>query len=282
MSAGNLVLVPVNLADRGTIAADPAMVANLPPEYLLQQGRSFVARSTSTDPQAIAGNLEAAAMVDALALCGHNLSGGATIRWRLYSEADQGGSLTYDSGALAVGTVIPWGSFDWGVGHSWGATYEEGAGDQYAIHLMAAPKVCGSWQVDITDGDNPDGYMEARRLVIGRAFRPQCNASYGLQWGWVSQTAHQRTAAGSLDSEIGPRYRTLSFALNYLYEAERATLARQITEPAEEVLVVVFPSEATSSRRFADYSFLGKVDQLPPYTLASYRSIQAEFRIEET
>ena len=94
--------------------------------------------------------------------------------------------------------------------------------------------------------------------------------------------SHQRTAAGSLDSEIGPRYRTLSFALNYLYEAERATLARRITEPADEVLVVVFPAEATSSRRFADYSFLGKVAELPAYSLASYRSIQAAFRIEET
>jgi hypothetical protein len=178
--------------------------------------------------------------------------------------------------------VIPWGSFDWGVGHSWGATYEEGAGDQYAIHLMAAPKVCGSWQVDITDGDNPDGYLEARRLVIGRAFRPKYNASYGLPWRWVSMTAHQRNAAGSLDSEIGPRYRTMSFGLNYLSEAERATLSRRITEPADEVLVAVFPGSATSSQQFADYSFLGKVDELPTYTLASYGTIQAAFRIEET
>lgn len=223
----NLRIVADNVADDATIAASTTAGA-LTTSNLQTDVKSEVWRSTSTS--ATLTVTWATPQVIAFAgLAWANLTSTATIRVRGYANTADADPAV-DSGTVKACAYTPLGSWRWGVeplgvnGYRRGGvnTFSTGGGAYARAWLTAT--MCRKVTIEITDTDNPDGYIEAARLVIGSYWSPKYNAAYGAKPGIIDSSKHERSDAGTLRTDIGTRCRSLSVDLSMMPETDRAVL----------------------------------------------------------
>jgi hypothetical protein len=258
----NVRLVTPNLADDATLSASPAMVAALPQANLQDPARARTARSVGLpSPQYVRGNWSASSTVNCAALVRHNLSGGATVRFKLWSGLNQTGTLVYDSGAITLGTIIPYGEYVYGV-DVYGATLFQDWPVSLVV-LWFAQVIALSFELQMNDPSNSAGYMEASRLVVGNYFAPARNFSYGHKFRWEDDSTQERADGGTLRTDTREPYRVFRFNLDWLDEAARATLANKLRDAGKtaEVFVAMYPDDAGTKGR--DYTALMKIIQMP-------------------
>jgi hypothetical protein len=211
------------------LSATPAMSATLPVTNLQTQERDYVARTTSTAPQAIKGNLtySRSSDTDGIALIG-DYSSNATIRIRLYSEINQGGTVVFDTGEQEVQKSLGWGDFIWAVDHAWGggSVFEANSSNIFYFVFFDDPRYYTgggkykSFQIDLDDA-HPAGYMQFRRLYLGTVLSTRCNPTYGYSFGLKDDTVQKRDDAGGLHSTTVQQYRTVKYTLEFMSEDER-------------------------------------------------------------
>lgn len=261
----NLRIVPTNAVDAATLSSAD-FTATLPVTNLQLEGRARVARTTNaTGTKTINGNFAGTTLCSALVLYGHNLSGTATWRLRLYAGANQTGTVVYDSTTLTPQTVVGWGAFQWGV-ESWGS-YIFRDWEQPFYSLFFADTYALSFKLELTDSLNPAGYLQAGRLIMGRYLSPYYNASYGLSLSWDTTSQQRRTLGGSVRTDRRATFRRLSFDLEALAAGERALwldLARSMSLH-KEMFVSVYPGVGGELER--DHSILCKFGQVPSSVL---------------
>lgn len=261
----NLRIVPTNAVDTATLTSAD-FTATLPVTNLQLEGRARVARtSTATGTKTINGNFAGTTLCSALVLYGHNLSGTATWRLRLYAGTNQTGTVVYDSTTLTPQTVVGWGAFQWGV-ESWGS-YIFRDWEQPFYALFFADTYALSFKLELDDSLNPAGYLQAGRLIIGRYLSPYYNASYGLSLSWDTSSQQRRTLGGSVRTDRRATFRRLSFDLEALAAGERALwldLARSMSLH-KEMFVSVYPGVGGELER--DHSILCKFGQVPSSVL---------------
>lgn len=261
----NLRIVPTNAVDTATLTSAD-FTATLPVTNLQLEGRARVARTTNaTGTKTINGNFAGTTLCSALVLYGHNLSGTATWRLRLYAGTNQTGTVTYDSTTLTPQTVVGWGAFQWGV-ESWGS-YIFRDWEQPFYSLFFADTYALSFKLELTDSLNPAGYLQAGRLIMGRYLSPYYNASYGLSLSWDTTSQQRRTLGGSVRTDRRATFRRLSFDLEALAAGERALwldLARSMSLH-KEMFVSVYPGVGGELER--DHSILCKFGQVPSSVL---------------
>lgn len=261
----NLRVISSNAVDAATLtSADFA--ATLPVTNLQVEGRARVARTTNaTGTKTINGNFSGSTLCSALVLYGHNLSGTATWRLRLYNGTNQTGSVVYDSTTLTPLTVTGWGSFAWGV-ETWGSgIFRDWEQPFYALWFTEVFAL--SFRLELVDTLNPAGYLQASRLIIGRYLSPYFNANYGLSLSWQTSSEQRRTLGGSVRTDRRATFRRLSFDLETLDAAERALwldLARS-NSLHKEMFVSVYPTLGGELER--DHSILAKFSRAPDNTL---------------
>ncbi|NDH64091.1 MAG: hypothetical protein EBY18_21155 [Alphaproteobacteria bacterium] len=106
------------------------------------------------------------AACNGLVLVGHNLTGAATLRLRGKATPDVTVSPTVDTTAVSA----------------WPATGKPAVGD-WPQHLSwlswSNSTALRYWRLDIADGANPAGYLQAGRLVLGRYWQPSINFDLG-------------------------------------------------------------------------------------------------------
>lgn len=261
----NLRLVSTNAVDTATLTSSD-FTATLPVTNLQLEGRARVARTTNaTGTKTINGNFSGTTLCSALVLYGHNLSGTATWRLRLYSGTNQTGTVVYDSTTLQPQTVVGWGAFQWGV-ESWGS-YIFRDWEQPFYSLFFTDTYALSFRLELVDTVNPAGYLQASRLIIGRYLTPYFNASYGLSLYWDTSSVQRRTLGGSVRTDRRATYRRLRFDLEALAAGERALwldLARSVSLH-REMFVSVYPGLGGELER--DHSMLCKFGQVPSSSL---------------
>lgn len=279
----NVRLITPNYADDATITSSPAMVSTLPITNLQDSLRGRVARSTSLATQTYLFDWSSAINVNALTIERHNYSPAATIRYRLWDGAAQSGTLLYDSTAFSNGTTIPWGTLRWGI-DSFGGT-NIFIGWAYAwtklYHDSAISARSGS--IVITDAANPDGYMQASRLRIGRYFEPVVGIAQGdFTPSWRESTTQQRTAGGSLRSDNLNPYRRFAFALRNLASAEMDELFEisRVVGLRKDLFVDIMPGVGGRRER----NFSGPVKFVQPLDFPNVRfdTYQTEIVVEES
>jgi hypothetical protein len=253
----NLRILYRNLADAATLAASPALVSTLPVANLQVTGRARVARTTSTADQAITGDWGSAQPVNGIVLWRHNLTETSTWRVRLYAGANQTGTLLYDSGGLA-GEMMPLGDLRWGV-DPLGATLQRGWSVAYQAVLWTPTVQARSFRIDLSDPDNPAGYLQVARLFIGAYWSPVQNADYGAAMAWTDDSELIRTDGGSLRTFIRAVSRQLSFSLSRMEEADRGAFVDLVREVGRvhEVFISLFPEAGGKLER--DHQILGKI-----------------------
>ena len=260
----NVRFIFPNVADDATLTCSPAAASTLPVTNLQTQTRGELWRSNSViSAQHIYGDLSGYQTVSAMALVRHNLTATATYRLRLYDQTAQSGTLLYDSGTVTLGgTLLGWGSFDWGV-DPWGSA---SLADWPVPYLVAwfDPVLALSFDLQLDDTASADGYLEAARLVLGGYVEPTYNMSYGLDMSWREQSKQTRTEGGTLRTDEREPYRRFSFALDHLSVSERATLMDRFRRAGlrNDLFLSCFP-EDTDADRERDYSGLVKLVETP-------------------
>lgn len=279
----NVALIVENYADEATLSTTTGMETALPLEYLQRGGRSLVARTTGVTDWVIKGAWSAVKAVRAFALARNNLSGGSTVRFRVWSGAAWDGNLVYDSGTLNGARTIEWGQLRWGV-DPWGGVY---AADlpRHFVRVLDQAVAGQSFQIDISNATNPDGYLEVGRLFIGPVLQPAYNADYDNVLTPVDTSEHTRMADGTLATDEGVQYRRFEFALSWLSDTERGRFFTALRRAGrrQEVLVCLYPGDSDAqSARFYDFTLIAKITNDPPFAHSHYNNHGLSFVFEET
>lgn len=230
----------------------------LPLAYTQRSGRAYVWRSTTTDQQVLEASFTGSRFVSMVVLYAHNLSTEGEARLELL----QAGQVVYDSGSLVLSGVIPLGQWRAGI-DPWGSSDISELPIQQFAYWLDMPIGCDAYRITLTDPNNPAGYLEVGRIFAGRHFSPSYNASYGLELTWQEFSENRRTEAGSLRTVGSGIARRLSFSLDYLDDADRRTLTRELLRVGRrnDLYVSVYPERggltefehAFAARREDDY-----------------------------
>lgn len=215
----NLRVVFSNVADTATTYTASSTAGNLAASNMKTEIKSEVWRSVGTSATLTLkwGSSQSVGVV-ALPFCA--LTSTATVRVRCYADAAMA-SLVTDTGAVTA-CASNFDSFTFGAiplgvnGFAYG-------GSTYAC-LWLSPVSVQAITIDIVDTANPNGYIEAARLVIGPYWTPSTNCQYGAVLTPADMSKHTRDDAGNLRTDRGPQYKTLSFDMQAMSTADRNTL----------------------------------------------------------
>lgn len=257
----NVRIIAPNEADDCVLSASPAMVATLPVEYLQDQTRARVARSTGLhSPQYIRGTFNAVKLISAFCVDRHNLTGAGTLRLKLWDDVNQTGTLLADI-TVNLGNPTAWGDLPWGV-FTWGDDVFADWPVAFSV-LWFTPVRALSFELQITDLANTNGYYEAARLFLGLYWSPVINMSYAPAMSWIDNSVQERTSGGSLRTDAEDPYRRWEFDLRYLSVTERGTLAELLRRNGkrQDLFLSMFPEEGGQKER--DYAGRAKLIEVP-------------------
>ncbi len=164
--------------DQATISASSA-VAGLPVANVAQEFVGKVWRSTADTGQWVKFDLETAQKVTMLAIFGHNLTSGATIK-------------------LEANTTDSWALPPYSHTLTWNAL---------AI-VEFLDQTYRWWRISIEDGANPDGYIEIGRICAGEYYEPAVNVVETVQKSLVDPSTVEESDGRNEWSVERTKYRT--------------------------------------------------------------------------
>lgn len=279
-ATARLRILSPNLFDAAALTDSPAMAATLPIGNLQDAARARVARTVGLPAiQYLRGDWAAAVACNGFVLWRHNLSGAATLRFRLYAGPAQTGALLYDSGPVKMGNIIPYGEIIYGT-DVYGA-WLFNAWPVACTILWFASVLAGSFELALSDPANPAGYMQASRIFLGQYFSPGDNFSYGAKMRWEDDSTQERTDGGSLRTDTREPYRVLRLALDFLTEADRAALAEilRANGKSKDLFVSMHPGD--SGTKLRDYSVAVKIIEMPDLTSNAPLNYQSDLVLAE-
>lgn len=212
----NLRVVYDNAASStyGCVVTATSTAGTLVPANLLTDLKSEIWRGTSTT-QTITLTWATAQAIHMVALPFASLTPTATIRVR--GNATPGGTQLFDTGV-----ITPAGSAaSFYLQTHTANQYGFGAGVTPALWFTGAS--VREVTILITDTSNPNGYIEAARVVAGNYWSPVNQCEVGAEVMMADLSRHERDDGGGLRTDRGPRYKTLSFDLSYMPAADRST-----------------------------------------------------------
>ena len=194
--------------------------------------------------------------VSAVALPACNLSAGATIRVRLYSDAG-GASLLADSGVRFACPGPGLDEWDWSAPIN-ANSFIFGGYSKTAVYFPTIQFVRRA-VIDLVDTYAPNGMIDCSRLVAGVYWTPRHGAGYGVQAGIVDSSVQTRNDAGDLLADRGAQSESLSFPMPYMPESDRSRLAQIFRRvgTAQNFLLSLYPDEGMTLKE-QDHMIFGK------------------------
>lgn len=267
----NLRIVSDNAANRSTVTAT-STAGTLVPANLITDLKSDIWRSTSTTAT-LTLTWTAAETVAMVALVFASLTPTATIRVRGYTNAGD------PTPVVDTGTVTA-------TQYNFGATlaanqYGFGGGVTTALYFTAS--VVKQVTILITDTSNTLGYVEAARVVAGNYWSPVNNCEVGCEVCEQDLSKHERSDAGDLRTDRGPRYKTLSFDLSYMPTADRNALwqvmiVNGMTRP---VFISLNPDYAADKQEEQIFQIYGKQSRMSTIKYQLVNQFSSKLDIEE-
>ena len=158
-------------------------------------------RTSGISAQQLRATWAANVSIAAVALCHHNLTASATWRVRLYSDAAFT-TQVYDSGTVTAYDATEMTALD-AIGDASFTEYKNSV-------LWFSATTARSMTIDLTDGSNGDGFLQAARLFAG----PYTELARNFNWGHaitpVSPAEQITTLGGStIGTWAGPVKRQL-------------------------------------------------------------------------
>ena len=264
----NLLIGGSSLMADAVINSVSTEVAALPSENVLNEQPSRVWRTTSDTTQQIIVDLGALTTVNVnfAALLWTNLTTAASIRCRFGPTLVSigGGTPTFDSGTI---TPITQAQVDMGRQHYVGFDTDGGAVTRYL-------------KFEISDAANPDGYIQAGRILLGNAWQPAINMQYGNAFGFVDKSRKTRSLGSRLSTLHIPAYLEADFTLGFQSEAEMMDSALPLDHDINAKLDMVYVSDPASTYKHGSIIH-GKMSKLSPIVNPRYGIYQKKYNVEE-
>ncbi|WP_173087388.1 hypothetical protein [Devosia sp. 1635] len=280
---GKIMLLYDNQSDIGSVTgpASALPVANLQIDTLEQ-----VWRSASDDPSDTRFDValpEVVAM-KAIVVGPTNLTTANRYRVRAFPDASRSNAF-YDSGWEQSAVRATFGSLPWGSPYLWSGYQPPDDPDRgtFIIHVLPYAVAQLFWTIEIDDEGNPDGFIEASRLLMCRTVEPSINYQVGQNGlAFEDNSKRSRTLGGGeqIWRRINPR--VFQFGFDYLPESEAFNdfydLMRHTGYDRE---VFVIPDPDASALEMQRRSFLGTFSQMNPLSQVAFGYAAAGFTIKE-
>ena len=208
----NLRVLYENQAKRAATISASTVAGALVPTNLLNDIKTSVHRSTAT---LVVYTLTwtKAVPLNTVALAFTNLTAGATMRTRIYSEVADLLPLK-DSGIVSACAYAPLGQFGWGLTPLGVNAFRFGG---YSYGRLYFPAAAGKKLViEVVDTDNTAGYIEAGCLIAGAYWEAEINPDFGAELQALYGAQHEESEAGDLRTERRPKRRGLNMNLGWL------------------------------------------------------------------
>lgn len=281
--ARNMIISSTNYVDSAiSIIADDE-VATLPVENLQDRQIVRIWRNTQTSAQ-IDVDFGQGRLVNFVALIKHSLSQLATIRFRFSNEADFSTNV-HDSGTIDAWPVLEeFGTLPWGV-FQWGGFLNPEIAAEYTIStfdVLDEAVVARYLRIDMSDASNPEGYIQAGRLISGPAYQPSINYANGVEFEFIDESRVTKSRGGQTFVDEVERYRRMRFELINIPEAEIfSNVFNQIDRlrgVSQDILVIPQPDEPTT---WITQNIYGRISQTGPIVNSSLDFYSRLIEIEE-
>lgn len=272
----NLRIIYANAADRAQLAAS-ATAGELAVDNLRNNLKGSIWRASATDAS-ISASWAQPQLVSAAVLAFCNLTSTATIRVRGYEHATDFEPVL-DTGEVLACAYAPLGDTIWGAPLGINA-FTRGGGAYGRVWFQ--PVLVRKLEISITDVDNPAGYIEAARLVIGDYWSPVANPDYGASVKPEDTSTLYRTEGGTQMTGPGTRYNQVALQLSMLQPQDRATLWRILrgNGKKEPVFFSLYPESPDPELEQA-HQIYGRIAEMPQVSAASFGIFSAPLQIEE-
>lgn len=280
----NLRLIADNAADRATLATSTA-AGDLAAGNLQSDIKTDIYRSTGTRATFVL-SWPVAERIGCVAFPFTNLTSGGAMRVRLYALPGDGAPVL-DTGWVRACAPAPFAPRDFGIlplafnAYRWGGVGTWGSGGGAAAVAWLDPTRGRHMVIDLDDAQNPQGYLEAGRLVAGDYWSPQCNADYGAGLQNLDSSAHFRNEAGDLLTQKGNTGNKLTLQLSHLRADDRVRLARILRDNGKHtpMLVSLFPENPDPVLE-QEYTLYGKASNLGAVTTPYFGTYAFPLEIE--
>ncbi|MGK5056068.1 hypothetical protein ACQ4WY_03875 [Janthinobacterium sp. LB2P49] len=255
-----------------------SQAGTLGPANLQREGKAMVLRSTGA-LQTISATWPSPEIVGGVILPFCNLTPTATIRVRGYVEP--GDSVPdFDTGAVPACEYARLGMWNWGALPLGVNAFSYGGGTygRSWFQMRSVKKMV----IDLADPDNPAGYIEAARLVVGAWWSPEQNASYGAGVTPGDTSIQYRNGAGEQKVERGALYRKLSISLDHMTPLDRAELWRIVRGNglSHPLFVSLFPDNDDVELE-QTHQVYGRLANLAAITTPSFQAYATTIEVEE-
>lgn len=283
----NLALLHLNYADAATLSGGSWA---MPLSNLQSVSLGAVARSTNmaTASTQMTADLGAVRAVGGVALGPVNIGPGAQFRIRA-SNVSNFASLLADTGWLSATAA----GMDWSDTSGWLAwedigfwtgtldAFNRDLGATWLFTIFPADVVARYVKFEVDDPNNVDGYLQASRLLIAKAFRPSVNYAVGAEMGVTPIFQRLESIGGQrFDWDLNRR-RTLRVTFPLLNNGELfgdIFRIQYVTGVTSHVFVVADPDDTSNLYK---RSFLATFRSAPPIVQAYNGGGNTTFDLEE-
>lgn len=276
-----------NRIDSATLSGG-AWVESLPLENLQDRALARIARSIDADPESTWFDIafDRQRTIDVIAFIAHNFSFSCRLRLRASDQSDFS-TLKLDSTFDAWPAVSgDWNidELEWENDNYWLGSYtqEDTEGQTpIASRVLPSPVQARYWRIDIADSNNPAGYIDLGRVFIGNVFlRTKINMSYGASFGYEDSTGIETAISGAEYFDPREPIPVVRFELAYMSEEEAYAQALELIRRAGLSKEVFFIFDPTDSTYAPQRNIYGRLRQLNPLELASFRFHRMAFEIK--
>lgn len=297
-SPNNLRVIYQNLVDlSSTLITASSTAGGTYTSNLKQDTKSLVWRSNTGNQAALILDLGSQKTLGGIVLAFSNLqSSNSTIRLIGYNSQP-----SFTGSALTVGipaafntgliTCCPWNNLNlpvWGTDPAGSSNYSYGGGTYARVWLSEtqATTPVRYLGIEISDPGNTAGYIEISRLIAGNYWSPTYNTGYGIQAGIKDLSEHIRTESGDLITKRGPRFKTLSFDLQWMRASDRKEITKIFLGNGmpKPLFVSLFPDSSGTDEDFhreGIHQIYGKMVQVPGVSYTSYEIYSTNMELEE-
>lgn len=174
--------------------------------------KSEVWRSAGTTDQIVI-TWNAPQLINMAALIFTNLSATATLRARGYTlETDS--VPVFDTGTKTACAYAPLGNLNWGSAPLGVNAFRFGGISHGRIYFGNAN--IAKLVLDVVDVNNPNGYIDVARLLVGQYWEPETMPEWGAELIYKFYTQHEETQSGDMRTERRPRRRGMNFNLAWI------------------------------------------------------------------
>jgi hypothetical protein len=220
--AQSLRIVSDNAADRATITAS-STAGTLAASNLQTDIKTQLWRSTGTT-ETLTLQWASPEFVSMVSVAFANTTSVATIQVQGYTEPTDS-TPSFDTGVQFANPSTLDDSFDWGGVALGSNAYSYNSAGSYAT-VWFATKSVKKIVITLADPTNPAGFLQAARMVAGGYWSPENNCEYGVEVTYGDMSKQERSDAGDLHTDRGPRYKILSLDVTMMPKADRNKMWR--------------------------------------------------------